>query len=62
MLRLFKSVSEDDLIAGCLKQSTKAQQAVYERYSPKMFAICKRYIKEHDFAEDILVEGFMKVF
>ncbi|MDQ3535134.1 MAG: sigma-70 family RNA polymerase sigma factor [Bacteroidota bacterium] len=62
MLRLFKSVSEDSLLEGCLKQSSKAQQAVYELYAPKMFAVCKRYIKENTQAEDILVVGFMKVF
>lgn len=62
MLRLFKSVSEDSLIEGCMKQSGKAQQGVYEKYAPKMFALCCRYVKDHAEAEDILVTGFMKIF
>lgn len=62
MLRLHKSVSENSLVEGCLKKSSKAQQAVYERYASKMFAMCTRYIKDNSEAEDILVIGFMKVF
>lgn len=62
MLRLQKSISEDALVEGCLKQKGKAQQAVYEMFASKMFAICNRYIKDSSEAEDILVVGFTKVF
>ena len=37
-----------------------AQQALYQRYSPKMFGVCKRYLKNHEDAEDVLVEGLFK--
>lgn len=39
-----------------------AQQALYDRYSGKMFALCLRYAKHSAEAEDILQEGFIKVF
>jgi len=39
-----------------------AQQALYDRYSGKMFALCLRYAKHSAEAEDILQEGFVKVF
>lgn len=54
--------SEDQIINGCIQGERKAQQTLYSRYSPKMFAICLRYAKDHHSAEDILQEGFIKVF
>lgn len=54
--------SEDEIIKGCIVGERKAQQTLYSRYSPKMFAICLRYAKDYHSAEDILQEGFIKVF
>lgn len=54
--------SEDQIINGCIVGERKAQQTLYSRYSPKMFSICLRYAKDHHSAEDILQEGFIKVF
>lgn len=61
---LFKKTfsTEEELIKGCLNGERKAQQALYEHYSKKFFAICLRYIKDRDQAEDVLIEGFMKIF
>ena len=57
-------VSEEDslFISGCIKGDRNAQNALFERYSPKMLAVCFRYSKSREEAEDILMEGFMKVF
>lgn len=55
-------MTEKELIRGCQQANRKAQQAVYDLYSPKMFAVCKRYMKDPMAAEDVLVEGFFKVF
>ncbi len=53
---------ENQLIKLCKKQQGSAQKALYDRYADTMFRICFRYVKnEHD-AEDILINGFMKVF
>ena len=54
--------SEDQIIKGCIIGERTAQQTLYSRYSPKMFSICLRYAKDYHSAEDILQEGFIKVF
>jgi RNA polymerase sigma-70 factor (ECF subfamily) len=54
--------TESDIIKGCLKGERKAQQHLYESYSKKFLAICMRYVKDRDFAEDVMIEGFMKIF
>jgi RNA polymerase sigma-70 factor (ECF subfamily) len=38
------------------------QQELYQRFAPKMFGVCLRYAGNSDEAEDILQEGFIKVF
>ncbi|KEO75138.1 RNA polymerase sigma factor [Anditalea andensis] len=53
---------EADIIKGCLKGERKAQQALYDAYAGKFLAIAIRYVKDRDLAEDIMIEGFMKIF
>lgn len=54
--------SERQLIEGCLKKDPKAQEALYRHYSAKMYGISLRYAKNPMEAEDIMQEGFVKVF
>lgn len=61
-LTINKSITEEKLIDGCLKGKSWAQKALYERFSPLMMGICIRYLKDRDDAEDIMVQGFMKVY
>ena len=56
------SVSDDDLIKGCVSGDRKAQYALYNKYAPKMFGICLRYAKDYHSAEDALQDAFVKVF
>ena len=55
-------LTEADLIKGCINQDRKIQEILYRRYSPKMYAVCLRYSKNTDNAQDILQEGFIKIF
>lgn len=55
-------LSEQELIEGCRKADRSCQKALYERYCRKMMAVCLRYSKTTAEAEDILQEGFIKVF
>lgn len=55
-------LSEKELIEGCAKGNRAAQKALYERYCRKMMVICQRYARSTQEAEDILQEGFIKVF
>jgi RNA polymerase sigma factor (sigma-70 family) len=47
---------------GCLKQERKQQEMLYKVLAPRMLAACARYAKDRDEAEDIMQEGFIKVF
>jgi RNA polymerase sigma factor (sigma-70 family) len=38
------------------------QQELYRRFAPKMFGVCLRYAGNTEEAEDILQEGFIKIF
>lgn len=51
-----------DIINGCLNNNRLSQRKLYDRYAPSMFAVCKRYANTDAEAEDMLMEGFMKVF
>jgi RNA polymerase sigma-70 factor (ECF subfamily) len=53
---------EHELIEGCRRQNRQAQQALYELYSGKMYALCCRYVKDKMEAEDVLVVAFTKIF
>jgi len=55
-------LSEDELIEGCKKGDRATQKALYDRYCRKMLAVCLRYSKTTAEAEDIVQEGFVKVF
>ena len=47
---------------ACIRGDRKAQKAFFERFKGKMFALCLRYANPREDAEDILQEGFVKVF
>ena len=54
--------SEKDLINRCLKNDAKAHEQFYRRFAPKMYGVCLRFAKSQMEADDILQEGFIKVF
>jgi len=54
--------TEEGLIKGCLHGDRLAQRHLYECYSGKFLAICMRYLKDREHAEDVMIESFMKIF
>jgi RNA polymerase sigma factor (sigma-70 family) len=54
--------SDSDLIEGCIRGDRKMQHELYQRFAPKMYGVCLRYAGNAEEAEDILQEGFIKVF
>jgi RNA polymerase sigma factor (sigma-70 family) len=50
------------LIKDCLKNNTTAQHQLYSLFAPTMLGVCYRYTKSLEDAEDVLQEGFIKVF
>jgi RNA polymerase sigma-70 factor (ECF subfamily) len=55
-------VSEKDLIIRCLSNDQQAHEDFYKRFAPKMYGVCMRFAKNQMEADDILQEGFIKVF
>ena len=55
-------MTEAELIKGCRRGDRLAQKMLYERFAPKMFGICKRYLRSREDAEDVLGEGMYKVY
>jgi RNA polymerase sigma factor (sigma-70 family) len=55
-------MTEEAILQGCLKNDAIAQRELYNRYSPKMLAVCYRFAHKREDAEDMLQEGFIKVF
>jgi DNA-directed RNA polymerase specialized sigma24 family protein len=47
---------------GCLQNDRKQQEQLYRALAPKMMAVCMRYANDRDEAQDILQEGFIKMF
>ncbi len=50
------------IINGCRERNPLAQKELYELFKSKMFGICLRYAGNYDDAQDILQDGFIKVF
>lgn len=55
-------MTEEALLKGCLNSDVAAQRELYNKYSPKMLAVCYRFSHSREDAEDMLQEGFIKVF
>lgn len=55
-------IDQKSLINDCLRGQRAAQKRLYEHFSSMMLSVCYRYTKSMDDAEDVLQEGFIKVF
>lgn len=55
-------MDEQALIKDCLKGNPIAQRKLFEKFAPRMMSVCLRYMKDEQEAEDILQDGFIKVF
>jgi len=53
---------EQEIIQRCLKNERKAQKMLFDHFAPGLLSVCMRYTSSRAEAEDILQEGFVKVF
>ena len=60
--RLLGYSTEAQMITALQRADSRAQKALFERYSSKMLTICVRYVSNRYEAEEILMDGFMRVF
>lgn len=54
--------NETQLIARAIKNHRGAQQCLYDLHSGKMLSVCRMYIKDLHHAEEVMLNGFFKVF
>ena len=55
-------MTDEELVKGCIVKNPTAQKLLFERFSRKMMGICIRYADRSEEAEDMLQNGFIKVF
>lgn len=55
-------MEELELSKLCLEGDSQAQNELYKRYSNRLYAICIRYSGDRDIAQDLLHDGFIKIF
>ena len=55
-------MEEKQLIEGCVRGESRARQALYELYAPAMLSVCQRYVGNRQTAQDLLHDGFVKLF
>ena len=61
-MKTFKLYNEKLLIHRAIQNDREAQQQLFAKHSPKMLGICRQYVKDIHYAEDLLLSGFLKVF
>lgn len=63
MLRIIPFfTTEAQLITALKRGESRAHKIVYERFAGKMLAVCTRYCANRDDAEEVMLDGFMRVF
>jgi RNA polymerase sigma-70 factor (ECF subfamily) len=61
-LTIAQTMDYNSLVKDCIKKRPAAQQQLYEHFAPAMLGVCYRYTKSVQDAEDVLQEGFVKVY
>lgn len=60
MIRLY--TNEKKLIDKAARGDRKAQKHIYDQHAPKMLSVCRQYISPIETAEELMLNGFFKVF
>ena len=53
---------EKDIVVGCIQGKSSAQRKLFDAYSRLLLGVCNRYAANIEEAEDIMQEGFVKIF
>ena len=62
MFKVIKINNDSQLIIQSLQNNRQAQKLLYEKFSPKMLSLCAYYIKDQQQSEEVMLNGFLKVF
>jgi RNA polymerase sigma factor (sigma-70 family) len=60
VIQLFKNDSL--LIKRAASGNRQAQRKIFEKHSGKMLSVCRQYVKDLQHAEEVMLNGFFKVF
>jgi len=55
-------MNEETLVEACIEGDYRAQKKLYQLFAPQMMGVCMRYSSSVADAEDILQEGFIRVY
>src|SRR5215831_1424152 len=59
---LQSTLTEQDLVKGCIRNDRRMQEVLYKQYSGSMLIICRSYAKNEQDAIEVLQDGFLKIF
>ncbi len=62
VISLHKKAKQKNWISNLQKNNRETQHQVYTYFAPKMLGVCRQYIKDLQQAEEVLLNGFLKVF
>ena len=57
-----RELTERELVEGCQREDRRAQEILYGRFARRMYAVCLRYARHELEAQDLMQEGFIRVF
>lgn len=55
-------VMDEKIIQACKKQQRDAQRKLYELMAPKLYNLCRRYLKKEEEIEEVLADSFYIIF
>ena len=55
-------MTDDEIIRNCISGDARAQKQLFEKYSRRMMGLCMRYAARREEAEDMMQDGWIKVF
>ncbi len=55
-------MTDEQLVKECVSGNSVAQKKFYDLFAKKMMGVCMRYTNNYDEAQDVLQEGFIKIF
>jgi RNA polymerase sigma-70 factor (ECF subfamily) len=59
---VLEMISLETVIEGCKQGNRAMQKELYDRYSSRFYALCRRYTNDTESANEILTDGFIDVF
>jgi RNA polymerase sigma factor (sigma-70 family) len=54
--------SLENILTQCQKGEAKAEKALFLRFAPRLFGLCRRYSRDDQEAQDFLQECFLHIF